>query len=396
MTPLLGMLGPAAPRELFEYLAPGTTPEALPPGRIGTPVNLLTRELLRRGQRVVLFTLDPTLEQEVVLRGPLLTICAVPMRTNHPARDFFAAERRGLLNAVLREQPTLLHAQWTYEYALAAQASRLPTVVTAHDAPWSVLRHNPIPFRIARTLMAYRVLSRAPRIVAVAPYVATHLRRYMLYRGSRLVIPNGMPASLFERARASRVPTGRSVTFAATLIGWSGRKNGEALIEAFAQVAQRQPEARLLIFGTGHGVGEPGERWARERGWSKGIEFVGQIRHAELLDRLAAEVDVLVHPALEEAQPMALIEAMALGIPVIAGRSSGGVPWTLDEGRAGLLVDVENPSEIARAMLELIENAHKREEWGAKGRRFAQERFHIAAVADAWQTQYKELETRGR
>ena len=70
MTPLLGMLGPAAPRELFEYLAPGTTPEALPPGRIGTPVNLLTRELLRRGQRVVLFTLDPTLEQEVVLNTP--------------------------------------------------------------------------------------------------------------------------------------------------------------------------------------------------------------------------------------------------------------------------------------------------------------------------------------
>lgn len=389
------MLGPATPRELVEFL-PGTATESLPPGIGGTPVNLLTRELLRRGQRVVLFTLDPTLQREMVLRGPLLTVCIGPWRTDHPARDFFAAERRWLLHAIQREQPSILHAQWTYEYALAAQASRLPTVITAHDAPWNVLRLNPIPYRMARTLMAYRAISRAPRIAAVAPYVASHLKRYMLYRGPRLVIPNGMPAALFERRRLERAPADGGITFAAILVGWSGRKNGEALIEAFAKTLLRQPSARLLLFGGGHGVGEPGERWARERGWAKGIEFVGQIGHGELLDRLATEVDVLVHPALEEAQPMALIEAMALGIPVIAGRRSGGVPWTLDEGRAGVLVDVTKPAEIAQAMLGLAEDAREREAWGAKGHRFAQQRFHIAAVADAWQAQYSELEANGR
>lgn len=396
MTALLGMLGPATPRELLDFLAPGTAPESLPPGIGGTPVNLLTRELLRRGQRTVLFTLDPTLQREAVFRGPLLTICVGPWRTDHPARDFFAAERHWLAQAVRREQPSLLHAQWTYEYGLAAQASCLPTVITAHDAPWNVLRHNPIPYRAARTLMAYRVISRAPRVVAVAPYVASHLRRYMLYRGPRLVIPNGMPAGLFDRARVNRGKSGAAITFAAILVGWSGHKNGEALIEAFARVLGRYPAARLLLFGGGHGAGEPGDRWARERGWSEGIEFVGQIGHGALLDRLAAEVDVLVHPALEEAQPMALIEAMALGIPVIAGRRSGGVPWTVDEGRAGILVDVTNPTEIARAMLGLAENAREREEWGAKGQRFAQQRFHIAAVTDAWQAQYAEVEASGR
>lgn len=396
MPKLLGMLGPATPRELREFLEPGTAPESLPPGSSGTPVVLLTRELLRRGQRVVLFMLDATLEREAVFRGPLLTICAGPRRTDHPGRDFFAPERRWLLQAIRREQPDVLHAQWTYEYTLAAQASGLPTVVTAHDAPWSVLRHNPIPFRMARTLMGYRAISRAPRVIAVAPYVANHLRRYMLYRGPRLVIPNGMPAELFERAKVGREPAGKSITFAASLVGWSGRKNGEALIEAFAQLAQRHPESRLLLFGAGHGAGEAGEQWARERGWSAGIEFAGQIAHSELLNRLCADVDVLVHPALEEAQPMALIEAMALGIPVIAGRNSGGVPWTLDEGRAGLLVDVKRPVEIAEAMLDLAENPQDRADWGAKGRRFAQQRFHIAAVTDAWQAQYAELEAMAR
>lgn len=395
MTSLLGMLGPATPRELVDFL-PGVAASSLPPGIGGTPVNLLTRELLCRGQRIVLFTLDPALQREVILRGPLLTVCIGPWRTNHPARDFFAAERRWLLEAIRREQPAVLHAQWTYEYALAAQASRLPTVITAHDAPWNVLRHSLIPYRMARTLMAYRAMIRAPRIVAVAPYVARHLQRYMLYRGPNLVIPNGMPRSLFERKRTACVRAGNGITFASTLVGWSSYKNGEALIEAFAQVVQRHPAARLLLFGAGHGVGEPGELWARERGWSKGVEFVGQVGHGELLDRLCAEVDVLVHPALEEAQPMALIEAMALGIPVIAGRRSGGVPWTLDDGRAGILVDVSSPAEIAQAMLELAEDARAREDWGAKGHRFASERFHIAAVADAWQAQYGELEANGR
>lgn len=394
MNKRIGILGYATPRELVEFLSPGTRADELPPGIGGTPVNLLTKELLRRGRRVALFTLDPTLSQEMVLRGPRLTVSIAPFRKKHPARDFFAAERRWMLQAVQRERPDILHAQWTYEYSLTAQASGLPTVITAHDAPWNVLRHNFIPFRIARTLMAYRVLSRASRVVAVAPYVADHLRRYMLYRGPRLVIPNGMPRELFERARTNGRTNDR-ITFASTLMGWSGRKNGEVLIRAFASVLSQMPSVRLLMFGYGHGAGEEAEKWAVERGWEKGIEFHGQVAHSALLERLSTEVDVLVHPALEEAQPMALIEAMALGIPVIAGRYSGGVPWTLDDGKAGLLIDVTKSDEMAQAMLHMARAEEDRRTWGEKGRRFAEKRFHIGAVADAWEAQYEELASAG-
>jgi len=56
--------------------------------------------------------------------------------------------------------------------------------------------------------------------------------------------------------------------------------------------------------------------------------------HGDLLIKLAENIDVLVHPSLEEAHCMAVIEAMAMGMPVIGGRSSGGIPWTLAEGEA--------------------------------------------------------------
>lgn len=395
MSKLLGMLGLSSPREFVGHFDPAALPETVPSGMGGTPVNLLTHELLRRGQRVALFTLDKEVKQEVVLRGPQLTICIVPWRAGRPARDFFAAERAGLLRAVQRERPDFLHAQWTYEYSLVAQSSGIPHVITAHDAPWSVLRLNFIPFRVARTLMAYRVLMRAKLVAGVAPYVARHLRRYMLYRGPALVIPNGMPASLFNREPRAR-SEGAPVTFATVLAGWSGRKNGEAAIEAFAKVRQTVPDARLLMFGNGHGAGEPAERWANERGWSGGIEFAGHVPHEVVLRRLGGEVDVLVHPALEEAQPMALIEAMAQRVPVIAGRRSGGVPWTLDDGRAGVLVDITRPDEIASAMLELAQDPQLRHDWGEKGRKLAEERFHIRSVADAYEPIYAELATMAR
>ena len=386
----IGMIGPATPVEWTDYRDSGVDKAAMPPGIGGTPVNLLTRELLRRGRRVVLFTLDRKITEDIVLRGPKLTVHICPWRNDHPARDLFAAERRSLAAAVRKENVALLHAQWTYEYALAAQSTGLPTVITAHDAPWNVLRHNPIPYRMVRTVMAYQVLSRARRVVGVAPYVADHLRRYMLYRGPRLVIPNGMPESLFEHPAKERSDT-RGTVFAASLVGWSGRKNSEALIEAFARVRATDPDSRLILFGSGHGAGEPAEAWSRERGMASGIEFVGQVSHAELLRRLAAEVHILVHPALEEAQPMALIEAMAMGIPVIAGKRSGGVPWTLDDGRAGVLVDVTHPEEIADQMLRLAADEGERRRWGEAGRRLAVERFHIRSVADAWEAQYEEL-----
>jgi glycosyltransferase involved in cell wall biosynthesis len=59
----------------------------------------------------------------------------------------------------------------------------------------------------------------------------------------------------------------------------------------------------------------------------------------------------MVHPSRWEACCMAIAEAMSLGLPVVGGRDSGGVGWQLDQGRAGILVDVTDPRDIARGIL---------------------------------------------
>ena len=88
---------------------------------------------------------------------------------------------------------------------------------------------------------------------------------------------------------------------------------------------------------------------------------------------------------------MALIEAMALRIPVIGGRSSGGVPWTLDNGRVGILVDVRSPEQVAEAMVKLAGDPELRREFGELGYALARERFHISTVTDAYQKIYAQL-----
>jgi glycosyltransferase involved in cell wall biosynthesis len=385
----VGITGPINLGDFRPFVDPKQWHEQLPKGQGGTPVNLLCRELLKRGQRLVVFSCDGGVKDEVVLEGEHVKICVGP-KGARPARNFFRVERNYLDRAIRRERPTLIHAHWTYEYAMPVQNSGIPHVITAHDAPINILRHSFIPYRMARTLMAYRVTSRASRIVAVSPYVAEHLRRFMLYDGSREVIPNGMPDHVFHRIPKQRAE-GEGLTFASILVGWGGYKNGRVAIEAFARMRSLFPGCRLLMFGAAHGRGEQAEIWARARGMEQGIEFVGQQPYDVLMARVAAEVDVLVHPALEEAQPMALIEAMALKIPVIGGRSSGGVPWTLDHGQAGILVDPRSPEQMAEAMGKLAVSSDLRNELGERGYALARERFHIDNVVDAYQAIYREL-----
>ncbi|KGM54324.1 hypothetical protein N800_04465 [Lysobacter daejeonensis GH1-9] len=375
--------------EFRDFLHPGQWSERLPKGMGGTPVNLLCKELLRRGQRLVLFSCDPSVENEVVLTGDNLRICIGPLGTR-PARNFFKTARSYLRHAILRERPDIVHAQWTYEYAMAVQQLDIPQVVTAHDAPLRCLWHSLIPFRAAKTAMAYSVMMRARKIVSVSPYVAEHIRRYAFYRRPEQIIPNGMPAEAFIGDVAPGVKTG-AITFATVLVGWGAYKNGQAAIKAFARVRTKHPEARLLMFGAGHGGGDPAASWARERTLAAGIEFVGALPYDLLMKRLAKEVDVLVHPSLVESQGMALIEAMARGIPVIGGHRSGGVPWTLDNGRAGRLVDVRSPDAIAAAMHELAMDAELRRSLAIAALDHARAAFHVEKVADAWQSVYDDL-----
>lgn len=386
----IGIAGPIVTSDFATYLDRATDCVNLPVGLGGTPVNLLSLELLKRGHRLVIFTLDPSVDTELVVEGEQLKICFGPYRPMR-ARDFFRVERDVMEKAIRRERPALVHAQWTYEFALAAITADVPHIVTAHDAPFQVLRHNFIPYRIARTLMAMKAIRQAEHLVAVSPYVAKHLERFLFPRQRVDVIPNGLPSSIFDDRVWSKNQKSSVLTFFTILNGWAGLKNGQIAVEAFGKLSEVYRRARLVMFGFGHEPGGPAESWAREQGLADGIEFVGPVDYGILQQRISNECDILVHPALEEAHPMAIIEALAKAVPVIGGQSAGGVPWTLDFGQAGVLVDVRFPESVAAAMLKLAQDFELRQCLSEAGYRRAHKNFSIEAVADAYERKYEEV-----
>jgi glycosyltransferase involved in cell wall biosynthesis len=76
---------------------------------------------------------------------------------------------------------------------------------------------------------------------------------------------------------------------------------------------------------------------------------------------------------------------------VIAGRASGAVPWTLDYGQAGILVDIENPSEIAQAMLALAHNRELALDFVTYGRQMIRERFSLDRIVQMHLDYYQDI-----
>jgi len=343
---------------------------AIPRGLVGTPPLHEIRGLLARGHDVSLVTLDPDVTNEMVLHGDQLTVHVGPLRLRRAARNAYKEERQFVSAALRRCRPDVVHAHWTYEYALGALASGLPTMITARDAPFVVLRHHlPNPRMgpllsqmpsaahwLIRAAMAAVVARRAPRLIAISPYVEQHFRRVMRYRGDITVVPNVLSTSLSPPLGGELIPNkcapGSGTAFITVLSSWSALKNGAAAIRAFAEARTRLTNSSLTMIGHGFGPGGPAERWAAERHIAVGITFVGPLPHELVLDALT-RADILVHPSLEESYGMAIGEAQLVGVPVIGGASSGGVPWTLDYNQAGRLVDVRSSTSIAAAMVEL-------------------------------------------
>ena len=103
------------------------------------------------------------------------------------------------------------------------------------------------------------------------------------------------------------------------------------------------------MFGFDQETNGPAHQWAKANNIDQNMIFHGPTASNELLDFLHQST-LLLHPALEECCPLSLIEAMSFGLPVVGGDKSGGVPWVLDFGKAGLLADVTNPEDIAEKM----------------------------------------------
>lgn len=378
---IIGLAGPFNPQAVSHRLFPGDA-ERVPLGENGIPLELLAQALLDRGHRVVVYTLDQNCQGFSHFQGPNLSIRIGPYRPCHRMRDGFAAERRALVAMMRDESPDILHAHWSYEYALAAlRANCAPVLTTIHDWAPSVLRFQPSPYRLGRLVMNVASMIGSRYVSAPSPHIASKVERW--FRRSCPVIPHGLPQANFALA-PRRFPAGAPVLVAANQ-GFSRFKNVSALLRSFPAIRTVFSEARLELLGYGHEPGGPAEQWARSHGLTEGVEFIGQVPAAEVIRHFAA-AHVMVHPAIEEAFGHVLIEAMSQGTPVVAMAQAAGPAWVLGHGRSGVLT---TPDSLAPSCLELLTNPTRWEEVARAGWEAACRDYGMDRVAETYLGLYR-------
>ena len=367
----------------------------LPRGYYGAPLlGTLIGALLDRGHSIVAYTTSSDMPHgtRVSASGDRfkITYCAVRPRAfryseGHWGRaaDAFKHERALLAQAMQDDDPDLVHAHWSYEFSLAAIESGLPHLITCHDAPQVVLRHAPNLYRLVRYFMARKVLKQAQHLTAVSPYLKQKIEGYT--RAPITVVPNPLPAHPAHLAESTRQYDPARPRIAMVLNGWGALKNPQPALRAFAALRRTFPAAELSIMGSDYGPGGKANSWAQAQGLTAGVHFMGQQPYPVLLAKLA-ESDLLLHPSLEETFGMSIAEAMSLGVPVVAGRTSGAVPWVIGEG--GVVTDVTSVDAIESGLVGLLANPATHQHHAQAARARAEECFTAAQVADAYEESY--------
>ncbi|MGX6449952.1 glycosyltransferase, partial [Patulibacter sp. S7RM1-6] len=260
------------------------------------------------------------------------------------------ADLRRVCAHLRRVRPDVLHTHLDYADVLGGlSALRLgiPTVSTVHRAEIlpGATRHA-----VAAVSSTVRRVA-ADRVIAVAEADRRHYLRTTLERPRRVVtIRNavGRPAADVPAA-AVRAELGIPAdAFAIAMVSVMRPEKGhDVAVEAFARLRRRVPHAHLVVIGDGE-QRPLVERAAAELG-DGSIHVLG-----ERMDvmRLLGAADVLIQPSRVEALPMALIEAMAAGLPVVA-TAVGGVPELVD-GEVGALLGPEpRADELEDALARL-------------------------------------------
>ncbi len=221
-------------------------------------------------------------------------------------------------------------------------------------------------------------LGRSHRFIAVSHETAKVMRK-VWPSVETAVVPNGVKLELFSSGRAAAAganghSNGRSNGRAnghpvrLLFVGKMGCRKGEQdLIHALQQVVRTTPEIRLDMLGQ---LSDSIESLCRESGLRPYIDQLGPVsleRRIEFFQR----ADIFVLPTYAEALPIAVLEAMASGLPVVT-TPVGGIPELLDDGREGYLVRPGDIDSIADRIARLVRDPEQRRQMG----RLAHSRAH--------------------
>lgn len=210
--------------------------------------------------------------------------------------------------------------------------------------------------------MAWKAIARASDdCIVCSEALADELAARGLWSRSRLtVIHNGIDAAAFADPAHHDDPKDVPQRFILNVGNYVALKAQDALLNVFARLRTTDPDL-VLVFAGGK---DDGVWLARLRehcsalGLDDRVRFRVDVPHGEVPNLMKRAV-ALVHTSEREGLPLVLLEAGALGVPVLASRV-GGIPELIEHGRSGLLHDCRDEAQLLSQLREVVQDAHLR------------------------------------
>ncbi|MBI3921841.1 MAG: glycosyltransferase family 4 protein [Armatimonadetes bacterium] len=300
--------------------------------------------------------------------------------------------RRKLSRFVEAREIDLLHANSVSSHFVAGPVGKSQ----GRPVVWHVRDLRPIP--IARGMLGQT----ATRIIAISQAVRRSLLDQGFPEDKIVVLYNGVDTARFHPGRSGGTERGRlnvpsgSFVFGmiAQMVPW---KRHDLFLAAASEIAVRYPHARFWIVGDDVFADHP-DYVASLRAQSSSPALSGKVSflgYREDIEAVIAGLEALVLPSDAEPFGRVLIEAMAMGKPVIATRA-GGPPEILEEGHHGYLTNPGDRNELYQAMARMIEEPERSHNMGTAARRHVEDCFSIDRHVAATVSLYRELVEQGR
>lgn len=290
---------------------------------------------------------------------------------------------RELRKIISREKVDIVHTHASFAGRIAGKLSGCKVIMTRHGLG------SQDNGSIKRTLTKLLSNLFTDHIIAISRAVKISLIESGVPGNMITIIYNGINLSKFTDV----VPTLRKelgLDLNIPIIGIVARlvpeKGYEYAINAFYHVLKTYPEARLVIVGDGN-LRESLKKMCIDLDIQGKVEFLGYRRQVE---SLISDFDVFVLPSISEGLGLALLEAMALGKPVIASEV-GGIPEVVKNNSNGILVSPGNDKALAESIIKVLSNKTDSRIMGEKGQKTVLEKFSSNAMIEKTIQIYKKI-----
>jgi glycosyltransferase involved in cell wall biosynthesis len=281
-----------------------------------------------------------------------------------------------------RLTPDLIHVQVAGEYAEAAAGTGLPWVLTLHGIRFlEVDLWRGFINKIYRGWFIKReerrALNCAKHIISISPFIQSTFNKQI--RGNIYNIENPVETAFFNLPQHQNL---KVLLFVGRLIP---RKGVHSLLQAFAKLNKRIPEAKLRIVGGSDFSNEVKiyskklKQFVVNEGLEGAVTFIGELDKPALLKEYS-QCSVLVLSSVVETAPMVITEAMAAGKAVVS-TDAGGARYLVEHGQTGFIVPPNDENSMEEALYQVLSDEAKLKAMGNRARFVARQRFHAEAVA---------------